>query len=152
MTKIKNLAEIKKIVQRLQIQGKSIVFTNGCFDLLHPGHIKILREAKKKGDVLLVGLNSDDSIRRLKGNTRPILDETARALILSAISYVDYIVLFKEDTPYKLIKEIRPDYLIKGQDWDKDKVIGREFAKKVVCIKFYPGYSTTAIIKKIKSV
>ncbi|MDP2922757.1 MAG: D-glycero-beta-D-manno-heptose 1-phosphate adenylyltransferase [Candidatus Omnitrophota bacterium] len=152
MAKIRSLASIKRSVAMLKREGKSIVFTNGCFDLLHPGHIKILSEAKKRGDILIVGLNSDASIRRIKGKKRPILDETARAQLLSAIVYVDYVILFSEDTPYQLIKEIKPDYLVKGEDWDKDKVIGREFVKKVLRVKFYPGYSTTAIIKKIKSV
>lgn len=151
MTKLKKIAGLKKLIYLLKKHGKSVVFTNGCFDLLHPGHIKLLREAKSKGNILVVGLNSDASIRRIKGKTRPILDERARAELLSAISYVDYVVIFNENTPYELIKSIRPDCLIKGEDWKKDKIIGREFVKKIYRIKFFPGYSTTAIIKKIKS-
>jgi D-beta-D-heptose 7-phosphate kinase/D-beta-D-heptose 1-phosphate adenosyltransferase len=152
MSKLKKVTDLKKLISTLKKNGKSIVFTNGCFDLLHPGHIKILCEAKNKGDILVVGLNSDSSVRRLKGQARPVLNEKARAILLSAISYVDYIVIFKEDTPYKLIKGLRPDILVKGEDWQTDKIIGRKFARKIFRVKFCPGYSTTALIKKIKSV
>lgn len=151
MGKLKKITDLKSVICALKRKGKIIVFTNGCFDLLHPGHIKILRYAKSKGDILVVGLNSDSSIRRIKGNKRPILDQKARATLLSAISYVDYIVVFSDDTPYKLIKTIKPDYLVKGEDWQKDKIIGKEFVQDVFRVKFYPGWSTTAIIKKIKS-
>lgn len=151
MVKLKKIIGLKRIIKALKKKNRTIVFTNGCFDILHPGHIKILRDAKNKGDILIVGLNSDSSIKRFKGKKRPILDQKARIALLSAISYVDYIVVFNEDTPYKLIKDIRPDCLIKGEDWKKEKIIGKEFARKVFRVKFYPGYSTTAIIKKIKS-
>jgi rfaE bifunctional protein nucleotidyltransferase chain/domain len=151
MKKLKKSADLKKIISGLKAKGETIVFTNGCFDLLHPGHVKILREAKNKGNILVVGLNSDSSIKRLKGEMRPILNEKARVALLSAISYVDYIVIFNEDTPHKLIKSLKPDILVKGEDWKVNKIVGRKFVQKVFRVKFYPGYSTTSIIKKIKS-
>jgi D-beta-D-heptose 7-phosphate kinase/D-beta-D-heptose 1-phosphate adenosyltransferase len=151
MQKLKKIPLLKRIILSLRRQGKTLVFTNGCFDILHPGHIKILRQAKSKGDILIVGLNSDFSLKRIKGCGRPILNEQARAQILSAISYVDYIVIFNEDTPYNLIKLIKPDYLVKGGDWKKEKIIGKEFAKKVFRVKLSSGYSSTGIINKIKS-
>ena len=150
MSKTKTLPALKKIVKELKRQGKRIVFTNGCFDILHPGHIRILKEAKKKGDILIVGLNADSSVKIIKGSRRPILSEKSRAELLSAITFVDYIVLFKELTPYKLIREIKPDYLVKGEDWKTGKIIGGEFVKKVFRVKLYPGQSTSAIIKRIK--
>lgn len=143
--------EIVKIVNRLKREGKKIVFTNGCFDIIHRGHIKLLREAKKLGDILIVGLNSDNSIKRLKGSSRPINKLSDRIEVLSAIEYVDYIVVFKEDTPYELIKSIKPDYLVKGGDYKVEEVVGREFAKKVVLVKFLNGRSTTNIIKAIEN-
>lgn len=150
MSKVKTLSILKRIIVNLKKRGKRIVFTNGCFDLIHPGHIKILKTAKQKGDVLIVGLNADVSIKRLKGDARPIIDEKARSFVLSAIEFVDYIILFEEDTPLRLIQALRPDYLVKGEDWGKDNIIGREFVKKIYLVKFYPGYSTTKIIEKIK--
>jgi D-beta-D-heptose 7-phosphate kinase/D-beta-D-heptose 1-phosphate adenosyltransferase len=150
MKKVKTLFQIKKIVNKLKKEGKKIAFTNGCFDLLHPGHIKILKEAKNKGDVLIVGLNSDNSIKRIKGKKRPILDEKARATILEAIEFVDYIVIFEEDTPYNLIREIRPHYLVKGEDWRKKEVVGKNLVDKVFLVKLVNGYSTTSIIEKVK--
>jgi len=152
MSKTKTLSTLQGIVSRLKKHGKRIVFTNGCFDLLHPGHIKILKTAKEKGDILIVGLNADTSIKRLKGNARPIIDEKARICLLEAIEYVDYIVLFEEDTPLHLIKALRPYCLVKGEDWHNHNVVGQEFVKKVCFVKFYPGYSTTKIIEKIKHV
>jgi D-beta-D-heptose 7-phosphate kinase/D-beta-D-heptose 1-phosphate adenosyltransferase len=151
MSKIKSLSVLKKIVGQLKKNNKRIVFTNGCFDILHPGHIKILKDSKAKGDILIVGLNSDSSIKKIKGPTRPVMDEKARSKVLEAIELVDYIVIFGEDTPYRIIKELKPDCLVKGEDWEKNKIIGREFVKKIFRIKFYPGYSTTGIIQKIKN-
>ncbi|UCG35614.1 MAG: D-glycero-beta-D-manno-heptose 1-phosphate adenylyltransferase [Candidatus Omnitrophota bacterium] len=150
MSKIKSLPALKKIVTRLKKQKKRIVFTNGCFDFIHPGHIKILRQAKSKGDILIVGLNSDSSVKKIKGPRRPIMNEKARAEVLAALEPIDYIVLFKEPTPYKLIQELKPHTLIKGADWSKDKIIGADLIQKVYSIKLYPGYSTTKIIEKIK--
>ena len=151
LVKLKSKEEIKKIISDLRKEKKTIVFTNGCFDLLHPGHIKILKEAKAKGDVLIVGLNFDSSIKKLKGRFRPILDQKARLQVLSAISYVDYIILFNELTPFKLIKIIKPDYLVKGSDYKEKEIVGREYSKKVIRVSLYKGYSTSKIIEKIKN-
>ena len=150
MGKLKTPAFLSKEITRLKDRGKKIVFTNGCFDILHPGHLKILKQAKKFGDILIVGLNSDLSVRKIKGKKRPILNEKARAQILEAIDIVDFIVLFKEATPYLLIKKIKPDILVKGGDWKKQDIVGNDIAGKVCRVKIYPGYSTTAIINKIK--
>tara|TARA_B100000315_G_C14322370_1_gene471347 strand:+ start:221 stop:679 length:459 start_codon:yes stop_codon:yes gene_type:complete len=150
MGKIKTISTLKTEISRLKKKGKKIVFTNGCFDLLHPGHLKILSDAKKKGDILIVGINSDSSIKKIKPSGRPILDERARAKILEALELVDFVVLFKEKTPYNLIKKIKPDILVKGGDWGKDQIIGSDLVGKVYRIKLYPGYSTTNIINKIK--
>lgn len=151
MTKIKSLKALVKIIANLKKQGKKIVFTNGCFDLLHPGHIKVLRQAKAKGDILIVGLNSDSSIKRLKGEFRPILNQTIRGQMLSAMEMVDFITVFNQDTPYETVKAIKPDVLVKGGDWSADKIIGSDIAKKIVRVKLVPGFSTTALIAKIKS-
>jgi rfaE bifunctional protein nucleotidyltransferase chain/domain len=145
---------LRELVKDLKSKGKIIVFTNGCFDIIHPGHIKILFEAKKQGDVLIVGINDDDSIRRLKGQDRPILPLSARQIVLAAIESVDYVVPFSEDTPEKLIKEIVPDVLVKGEDWSEDKIVGADFVKskggKVVRVKLVEGFSTSNIIRKIR--
>jgi rfaE bifunctional protein nucleotidyltransferase chain/domain len=145
---------LRELVKDLKSKGKIIVFTNGCFDIIHPGHIKILFEAKKQGDVLIVGINDDDSIRRLKGQDRPILPLSARQIVLAAIEAVDYVVSFSEDTPEKLIKEIEPDVLVKGEDWSEDKIVGADFVKskggKVIRVKLVEGFSTSNIIKKIR--
>lgn len=150
MNKYKSINLLKKIVANLKKEKKTIVFTNGCFDLIHPGHIKIFKEAKQNGDILIVGLNSDKSVKILKGNSRPLLNQKARVTILSAIEYIDYVVIFDQKTPYSLINQLRPQILVKGQDWAKHQVIGRKLVKKVVRIKISPGYSTTNIINKIK--
>lgn len=141
---------LKKIVEELKKSGRKIVFTNGCFDIIHAGHIKVLKRCRELGDCVIVGLNSDSSIRRLKGKTRPINTLKDRIEVLSAIEYVDYIVVFDEDTPYNLVKEIKPHYLVKGGDYKEDEVVGREFAKKVVIVKLLPGRSTTQIMKRIE--
>jgi D-beta-D-heptose 7-phosphate kinase/D-beta-D-heptose 1-phosphate adenosyltransferase len=151
MKKIKKISQLQKEIVQLRKQGRTIVFTNGCFDILHPGHIKILRQAKQKGDVLIVGLNSDLSVKKIKGPQRPILDERARALVLSALAAVDYVITFHEPTPYQLIQKIKPDILVKGDDWDSSNIVGSNLVKKVCRVKLYPGYSTTDIIKKIKN-
>ena len=150
MGKIKSLKELKKAVSGLKRQGKKIVFTNGCFDILHLGHLKILNEARKKGDVLIVGLNSDSSIKRIKGSKRPILTQDARAKLLANMIGVDYVVIFSEATPYNLIKTIKPDVLVKGGDWKKDKIVGNKLVKKIHSVKLCSGHSTTRIINKIK--
>jgi len=149
LEKVINRKEAKRIIEKLKKEGKKIVFTNGCFDILHPGHIKLLKEAKKLGDYLFVGLNSDNSIKKIKGKKRPILPQDARAEILSAIEYVDYIILFDEPTPYRLIKSLKPHYLVKGADWKKEEIIGKEFAQKVCQVKILKNFSTTLLIEKI---
>ena len=150
MGKIKNSKDLKKDILQLKRKGKKIVFTNGCFDILHLGHLKILKEAKQKGDILIVGLNSDSSIKKIKGPKRPIVDQKTRAMLLSNIIGVDYVVIFNEATPYNLIKKINPDILVKGGDWKKDKIVGSDLIKKVYRVKLCLGHSTTQIINKIK--
>ncbi len=141
------------VVKALREEGKKIVFTNGCFDLIHVGHVRYLRAAKELGDVLIVGLNSDDSVRRLKGPHRPISCQEDRAEILAALEFVDYITVFDEDTPYNLIAIIVPDVLVKGGDWDQEKIVGRDIVEsrggKVTTIPFTEGKSTTNLIKRI---
>lgn len=138
-----------KKIENLKKMGKKIVFTNGCFDIIHPGHIEVLKEAKKLGDVLIVGLNSDSSIKKLKGPERPVMPLSARKKILEAIKYVDYVIVFNEKTPYRVIKKIKPDVLVKGADYKKNEIAGREFSKKVITVKLLKGYSTTKIINRI---
>jgi D-beta-D-heptose 7-phosphate kinase/D-beta-D-heptose 1-phosphate adenosyltransferase len=153
MCKIKTLKEIKKISEKLKKENKIIVFTNGCFDIIHPGHIKLLKKAKSFGDVLIVGLNKDSSIKKLKGKTRPIINEKDRAEVLSSLSMVDYVVLFGEKTPIKLIKNILPNYIVKGGDYKEDEVVGKEIVEKyggkVIIVPLYKNYSTTNLIKKV---
>lgn len=129
--------------------GKKIVFTNGCFDILHAGHVSVLEFARSKGDLLVVGLNSDASVRRLKGPTRPVNTQQDRALVLAALESVSAVCIFEEDTPYNLIKKVRPDVLVKGGDYKPSEIVGREFAKKVVRFALLKGRSTTNIIKKV---
>lgn len=152
-TKIKKLSELERISRYLQGKGKSIVFTNGCFDLLHYGHVKYLEEAKRKGDILIVGVNSDSSVKKIKGDKRPITGEKARSSVIAAIESVDYVVLFKEETPLRTIKSLKPDILVKGADWKKNNIVGADFIKgyggKVCTVKLAKGHSTTGIIKKI---
>jgi len=147
---IKSFDEINTIVKRAQRNGKKIVFTNGCFDILHVGHVKYLQIAKSFGDILIVGLNSDASVSRLKGKDRPINIAEDRAYLLAALEAVDFVVPFEEDTPYDLIKMIEPDTLVKGGDYEGKKVIGTEFAKELKLVDFVDGKSTTKTIDKIK--
>lgn len=132
--------------------GRKIVFTNGCFDLLHVGHVRYLQEARKLGDFLVIGVNSDESVRRLKGPTRPIQNESDRAEILAAIGCVDATVIFEEDTPARLIEQIRPDILVKGGDWKIDQIVGGPFVQsyggEVRSLQFIDGKSTTKLIEK----
>jgi D-beta-D-heptose 7-phosphate kinase/D-beta-D-heptose 1-phosphate adenosyltransferase len=130
-------------------RGKTVVFTNGCFDLVHAGHLKVLEFARRRGDLLVVGLNSDASVRRLKGPRRPILPLKDRAVLMAALKPVDFVTWFDEDTPHELIRRLRPDVLVKGGDWSPDKIVGREFVKKVVRIPLLKGRSTTGIIDVI---
>jgi D-beta-D-heptose 7-phosphate kinase/D-beta-D-heptose 1-phosphate adenosyltransferase len=129
----------------------NIVFTNGCFDILHSAHIELLKFSKNQGDILVVGLNSDDSIKRLKGETRPINDITERAKILSLFDFIDYIVIFSEDTPLNIIRLLKPDILVKGSDYNKDNIIGKEYVKKITLFDFIQNKSSTRVINKIKN-
>jgi rfaE bifunctional protein nucleotidyltransferase chain/domain len=133
---------------------KRIVFTNGCFDLMHYGHIDYLSKASEYGDVLIIGLNSDLSVRSIKGSGRPIMDERSRALVLAALFFVDAVALFDEDTPYDLIAKVQPDFLVKGSDYKPEEVAGYDIVKKkggdVITIDLVPGYSTSSIEKRIK--
>lgn len=131
-------------------KNKNIVFTNGCFDILHLGHLEYLNEAKKLGDILIIGLNSDKSIRAIKGNGRPINDEHFRKEILINLKCVDLVELFDEPTPYELIKAISPDILVKGGDYSLEKVVGADLVKKVVLVPFKEGHSTTEFIQKLQ--
>lgn len=153
--KLKTWNEMDRIVVELKAAGKKIVFTNGCFDIIHAGHVLYLEEAKALGDILIIGLNSDDSTKRLKGKTRPINSETDRAIVLGAFSVVDYVILFQKDTPYDLINLIKPNILVKGGDWPEDKIVGADIVKAnngmVKTLQFKAGNSTSDIIKKIKN-
>lgn len=142
--------KISDIVSKLKSQGKSIVFTNGCFDIIHIGHTRYLSKSKKLGDILIIGLNSDSSVSGIKPG-RPVTPESQRAEVLSALSMVDYIVFFDEDTPYELIKEIKPDILVKGSDWKEEEIVGRDIAKEVRTIPLIKDISTSKIIQKIQS-
>ncbi|HKN18215.1 MAG TPA: D-glycero-beta-D-manno-heptose 1-phosphate adenylyltransferase [Dissulfurispiraceae bacterium] len=148
MSKVCLRSELKQIAARLKSEGEKIVFTNGCFDLLHIGHIRYLKEAKKLGDILIVGLNSDASVRRLKPQ-RPINEESQRAEVLASLAVVDFVTLFSEDTPYELIKSIRPDVIVKGGDWKKEDIVGSDIVAEVHSLPYVQGVSTSAIINKI---
>ncbi|MCF7907675.1 MAG: adenylyltransferase/cytidyltransferase family protein [Candidatus Omnitrophica bacterium] len=150
MAKTQTLIKLKAIARDLRKKGKRLVFTNGCFDLLHPGHIKVLKEAKQKGDILIVAVNSDSSIKKIKGPSRPILKEKARIKLLEHIDLIDYIIIFKTPTPYSLIKALKPDVLVKGGDWQKKDIVGSDLVGQVHRVKLSPRHSTTAIIKIIK--
>ena len=156
MNKLKTFSEIRKIAGALKRKGKKIVFTNGCFDILHYGHIKYLERCKKLGNILIIGLNSDSSVKKIKGKKRPLTGQKERAAILSALEFVDYVTIFNEATPEKLIKTIAPDVLAKGGDWRVNDIVGGDFVKisggKVVAIPFVKGYSTTRLLKHIKNV
>lgn len=149
---IKTFDEIKRLVDRCRDSAKRIVFTNGCFDILHVGHVKYLQVAKSFGDILIVGLNSDASVRELKGPQRPVNTEDDRAYILAALESVDYVVKFSDDTPYDLIKMLRPDVLVKGGDYAGKKVVGSEFSGELKLVDFVEGKSTTSTIKRIREV
>ncbi|HRR96110.1 MAG TPA: D-glycero-beta-D-manno-heptose 1-phosphate adenylyltransferase [Candidatus Ratteibacteria bacterium] len=155
MRKKKSFKEIVKIVKELKRENKKIVFTNGCFDIIHSGHIKLLKKAKQLGDVVIVGINKDSSIKKIKGKNRPILNENQRIEIISAIEFVDYVVPFGQTTPEKLIKIIKPDILIKGGDYKKEDVVGKDIVEKyggkVYIFPLIGNISTTNIIKKIKN-
>ena len=142
------------LVSRLREAGKTVVFTNGVFDLLHPGHLRYLQHARTLGDALIVGVNSDRSVRAIKDPDRPINPEQERAEVLAALACVDGVVIFDEDTPYDVIAALQPDVLVKGADWAEDAIVGRDIVEArggtVVRVAIEPGYSTTAILQKIR--
>jgi rfaE bifunctional protein nucleotidyltransferase chain/domain len=154
LKKIPDPVELEQLLAYWRFKDYKIVFTNGCFDLLHLGHIDYLAKASDLGDILVIGLNSDASTRRLKGPTRPINNEHARAMVLASLSFADTIVLFDEDTPYNIIKIIQPDILVKGADYKPEDIVGYDIVSakggKVVTIDYLPGYSTSLIEKKIR--
>ncbi len=151
--KIKNLEELKKIRSKYKNRSEKVVFTNGCFDLLHIGHVRYLYEAKNQGDILIVALNSDSSVKKLKGNNRPIINESERAELLAALEMIDYIIIFEELTAKKLINNIKPDIYVKGGDYSKDSLTEWTTVEKnggeVRLLKEIKGRSTTSLIKKI---
>jgi len=150
------LPEAQKKLEEWHSQGKRIVFTNGCFDLLHPGHIDYLQKSRELGDVLIIGLNDDDSVRRLKGSARPVNPLPDRAIMLTALKSVDMVVPFPEDTPLDLIKSLMPDVLVKGGDYEPDRIAGakevRESGGEVVVMPFVDGHSSSELIERIKSI
>ncbi|GMU94504.1 MULTISPECIES: D-glycero-beta-D-manno-heptose 1-phosphate adenylyltransferase [Ignavibacterium] len=147
--------EIKKLRAQLKVQKKKVVFTNGCFDIIHSGHVDYLIKARQLGDVLIVGLNTDDSVRRIKGDKRPILNQEERAFIVSNLKPVDYVTFFNEDTPAEIIADLVPDILVKGADWSIDKIVGRDVVEanggEVKTIEFVNDQSTSKIIQTILS-
>jgi D-beta-D-heptose 7-phosphate kinase/D-beta-D-heptose 1-phosphate adenosyltransferase len=153
MKSIYTQTEILEIRKQLKADNKKVVFTNGCFDLIHAGHVDYLSKAKAMGDVLIVGLNSDSSIRRIKGEKRPITPEIERAFVISNLKAVDYVTLFDEDTPFEIINTLIPDILVKGADWSIDKIVGRDVVEynggEVKTIEFVNEQSTSNIIKLI---
>jgi D-beta-D-heptose 7-phosphate kinase/D-beta-D-heptose 1-phosphate adenosyltransferase len=152
--KIRDLSSLKKEIEALKAKGKRIVFTNGCFDLLHPGHMRYLYAARQLGDYLVVAVNTDRSIKAIKGANRPIQSQDERAELVAALSFVDAVVLFDEDNPLKVIQRLVPNVLVKGGDWTEDKIVGAEVVRKeggvVKSLPFVTGYSTTALIEKIR--
>jgi rfaE bifunctional protein nucleotidyltransferase chain/domain len=155
MNKILEREALQIKLEKLRKKEKKIAFTNGCFDILHVGHVRYLREAKKTADVLVVALNSDSSVRSIKGDKRPLMTEKERAEILAALEFIDFVTIFPELTPLELIQCLKPDVLIKGGDWPEDKVVGREEVKKwggkVAIIPEVEGKSTTNIVEKIRN-
>jgi len=153
--KLKSLEELKSIALQAKARGQKIVFTNGCFDILHRGHLHVLREAKALGDLLIVAVNSDGSVKRLKGPSRPVISEAGRSELIAALEMVDYVTLFDEIDPRRLIEEIQPDILAKGGDWRRDQVVGADIVVrsggKVAVIPYLKGFSTTEIIERVRS-
>ena len=153
--KLKSLEEIKAIAVSARTNGKKVAFTNGCFDLLHRGHVHVLRAARACADLLIVGINSDQSVKYIKGPTRPLLPESDRCELLGAMEMVDFVILFNEPDPHNLISAIRPDVLVKGGDWNTEKIIGADMVEeaggRVVVVPYIKGFSTTEIIERIKN-
>ncbi|PKN63611.1 MAG: D-glycero-beta-D-manno-heptose 1-phosphate adenylyltransferase [Deltaproteobacteria bacterium HGW-Deltaproteobacteria-15] len=154
-TKIKTLEDLKTELERIKARGKKVVFTNGCFDILHPGHIRYLWNARQLGDHLVVAVNSDRSVREIKGSSRPILGEAARSELIAALEFVDGVVVFDEEDPLNVIESLLPDVLVKGGDWSEERIIGADVVRRaggeVRVIPFVEGFSTTTIIEKIRT-
>jgi len=154
--KIKNHSKLITIIKSLKKRGKRVVFTNGCFDILHKGHVRLLEKAKSLGDVLIVALNSDCSVKKIKGPARPLNRQLDRAIIIAALSPVDFVTFFNEPTPENLIKKLNPDVLVKGGDWKKAKIVGgvhvTSYGGKIYSIKFVKGYSTSRLINRMTQV
>ena len=152
-SKILDREELRRACSVWSFKNKKVVFTNGCFDILHLGHVEYLAKAAMLGDILLIGINSDSSVHRLKGNSRPINDEHSRSMVLASLEFVTHVVLFDEETPYELIKTIQPDILVKGKDYTVEQIVGHDIVQakggKVETIELTPGYSTTSIEQKI---
>jgi rfaE bifunctional protein nucleotidyltransferase chain/domain len=152
-SKIVNLKELKKILTVKRKEKKKVAFTNGCFDILHYGHVKYLTQAKKMADILVVGVNTDSSVKKIKGKKRPINPLKHRMEVLAGLEAIDYLISFKETTPYRLIKEIKPDVLIKGGDWKPNEIVGKDIVEayrgKVITLPYIKGVSTTNLIRKI---
>lgn len=149
--RIRDLWELtRREVENVRERGGRVVFTNGVFDIIHPGHAEVLKQARSLGDMLIVGINTDESVRRLKGNLRPILTLEERMSIISSIRYVDAVVPFEEDTPYRLIEFLRPHVLVKGGDYRPEEVVGRDIVEEVVIIPLKEGISTSRIIERIR--
>lgn len=140
-------------IERARRRGLRVVFTNGCFDLLHPGHVRYLRAARRLGDLLVVGVNSDRSVKRLKGANRPLLNTRDRCEMIAALEAVDFVTSFSEDTPHRLIERLRPDVLVKGGDWQPQSIVGADVVRaaggSVRALKFAPGYSTSSLIARV---
>ena len=153
--KLKSVGELSEIAAQARAKGKTVVFTNGCFDLLHRGHVHMLREAKGQGDLLIVAMNSDSSVKAIKGPSRPIMPESDRVELIAAMEMVDYVVVYDEPDPYNLIAAIKPNVLAKGGDWSSDKIIGADIVERhggrVAVIPYLEGFSTTEIIERIKT-
>ena len=147
------ITSLEESCREIRLKNKKIVFTNGCFDILHPGHIHILSKAKSLGDTLVVGLNSDLSVKKLKGDKRPLVSEDDRSRVLLSLRFVDYVIIFNELTPLKVIKKIKPDFLVKGGDYNENDIVGSDFVKayggQVEIIKFLDGYSSSNYIDNL---
>jgi D-beta-D-heptose 7-phosphate kinase/D-beta-D-heptose 1-phosphate adenosyltransferase len=150
--KIIDISKIEEFIFEIRNQNKKIVFSNGCFDIIHRGHVEYLAKASNFGDILIIGLNSDNSVRKLKGENRPVQDQNTRALILSAFSFIDFVIIFDQETPYELIKLIKPDFLVKGADYKPEEIVGydilQNYGGQVKTIELVKGHSTTNIIGK----
>ncbi len=152
--KIKSVSSLKKILKSLKKNGKKVIFTNGCFDILHRGHVKLLEKARSLGDVLVVAINTDSSVKKIKGPKRPINPERDRGIVLSALSFVDFVTFFGEPDPGRIIKQLDPDVLVKGGDWKKGEIVGANYVKskggKVYSLPLIKGYATSHLIASIR--